>query len=314
MSRASSTLKTIVSTSDGSRPYGHSRFAGLLCAPNCRSSPGLYTLPRRMEDPDGIWITGRGSGEFRRTSAGWVHGVDVGAWRDLPVPGARDITLEELHGHRVIRAADVAARAWWAPSGALYVRVRDARDFAELAWARTRFDLRDPVHGTVSGFPIEDWERRRAKVIGLWAPELLRADCRGAVATAGLDERAAARDARWATAYRRALVHRGARQFRLSRRQLADATRVSRGRIDQILGEPVSSGSVAARDATSAEELIQRLDRAASAHRDAIVHLSEARAARVEQVAEARKEGVSLAQLAVCLGVTRGRVQQLAAR
>lgn len=270
-----------------------------------------------MEGPDGIWITARGDGEFRRTSEGWVHGADVGAWRGLPVPGARDVTLEELHSHRVIRADEIPARLGWHPtlsSGALYVRVRDARDFAELAWARTGCDLRDPVHGTVSGFSIEDWERRRAKVIGLWAPELVQADCRGAVATAGLDERAAVRDARSATGYRRALVHRGARQFRLSRRQLADAARVSRGRIDQVLGESVRSGSAAARNASSAEELLHRLERAANAHRDAVAYLATARAARAQRVAQARKRGVSLAQLAACLGVTRGRVQQLASR
>lgn len=270
-----------------------------------------------MEDPDGIWIAARGDGEFTRTPEGWAHGADVGAWRGLPVPGARDVTLEQLHSHRIIHAAEIPARLQWHPSlrsGALYVRVRDARDFAELAWARTRAELRDPVHGTVSGFPLEDWERRRAKVIGLWAPELVEADGRGAVATAGLDERAAARDARSATAYRRALVHRGAREFRLSRRQLAGAARVSCGRIDQILVESAGSGSTAARDASSGEELLDRLERASGAHRDAVAHLAIARAARAQRVAQARKEGLSLAQLAECLGVTRGRVQQLAAR
>jgi transcriptional regulator with XRE-family HTH domain len=139
-------------------------------------------------------------------------------------------------------------------------------------------------------------------------------DCRGSVAAAGLDERAADRDARSAAAYRRALVHRGAREFGLSRRQLAAVTQVSRGRIDQILSEPVSSGSAAARDARSLDELLHRLEQAANAHRDAVDRLRAARHVRAQRVTQAREQGVSLAQIATCLGVTRGRVQQLAAR
>ena len=155
-----------------------------------------------------------------RTPKGWVHGAHVGAWRGLCVPGARDVTLEELHGHRVIRAAEIASRReWvWTPyPNPLYVPVGDARRFGELAWSRTGYELRDPVHGLVSGFPAKEWERRRTNVIGLWAPELVHMDCRGSVAAAGLDERAADRDARMAAGYRRALVHRGAREFGLSR-------------------------------------------------------------------------------------------------
>lgn len=121
----------------------------------------------------------------------------------------------------------------------MYMRVRDAREFVELGWARGRFDMRDPVHGTVSSFSVEDWDRRRANVVGLWAPELVTTDGRGSVAAAGLDERAADRDARSVAAYRQALVHRGTLHFRVSRRRLADAAGVSRGRINQILGETV---------------------------------------------------------------------------
>lgn len=270
-----------------------------------------------MEGPDGTWVIARGDGEFRRTSDGWVHGSGVGPWRDLPVPGARDVTLAELHAERVISAAEIATRLRWSwkfRHDALYFRVRDARRFSELAWARTQPYLRDPVHGTLSGFPAEQWEHRRTKVIGLWAPELVQADCRGSVAAAGLDERAADRDARSAAAYRRALIHRGTRQFRLSRRQLADTAQVSRGRIDQVLGETVSSGSAAALDASSADELLHRLERAANAHRDAVVRLDAARHVRAQRVAQAREQAVSLAEIAACLGVTRGRVQQLAAR
>src|SRR5215207_6282156 len=135
-----------------------------------------------MDAPDGIWLVAEGDGEFTRTSDGWVHGAYVGPWRDLCVPGARDVMLEDLHGHRVIRAAEIRSRREWIWSpypDALYVRVRDAQRFHELAWSRTRFKLRDPVHGMLSGFPAEEWERRRTKVIGLWAPELVQMDCRG---------------------------------------------------------------------------------------------------------------------------------------
>jgi hypothetical protein len=76
----------------------------------------------------------------------------------------------------------------------------------------------------------------------------------------------------------------------------------------------VTSGSASAREATGLDELLHRLDRAANAHREAFERLRAARHVRAQRVTQARKEGISLAQIAACLGVTRGRIQQLAPR
>jgi hypothetical protein len=149
-------------------------------------------------------------------------------------------------------------------------------------------------------------------VIGMRAPELVRADLRGMLAVAGLDERAAARDARSAAGYRRALMRRGVTHFRLPHRILATAAGVSRGRVDQILREPGRYGDAAAAGARSADELLEQLALATSRHRDARQRLDRAREARAAAVREARRRSLSFGQIALCLGVSRGRVQQLA--
>jgi hypothetical protein len=262
---------------------------------------------------DGVWVIARGDGEFRRIEGRWVHGPDAGAWREFPVPGARDVTLEELHGHRILDPRlDPTLSQWQLRGEALHVRLGDAREFAELSWARTPCRQRHQTLGTLCIFPADEWERRRLTVIGMRAPELMRADLPGRLATAGLDERAAARDARSAAGYRRALVRRGATQFRLSHRILAEAAGVSRGRIDQILRGPGRYGDAAAAGASSADEVLTHLASAASAHRQARERLARAHDARAAAVQEARRRRLSLGQIALCLGVSRSRVQQLA--
>jgi len=268
-------------------------------------------------DPDGVWVIRRGDGEFRRAGSGWVHAPDIGAWRELPVPGARDVSLEELHGDRILdpRLNPALDRYHWRLGQldrVLYIRLGDADEFAELAWARPWHRQRNRTLGTLCGFSAAEWERRRSTVIGMWAPELVRGDLRGRLASAGLDERAAARDARSAAGYRRALMRRGATQFGLSHRILATAAGVSRGRVDQILREPGRLGDTAAAGASSADEILERLAVATSAHRQARQRLHEARYGRVAAVREARRRSLSLGQIALCLGVSRGRVQQLA--
>jgi hypothetical protein len=266
-------------------------------------------------DPDGVWVIARGDGEFRRTRGGWAHDPRAGAWRDFPVPGARDVTLEELHGHRILDPRlDVTldSRHWQLQGDLLHMRLYDARQFAELSWARTPHRQRHPTLGTLCIFSADQWERRRLTVIGMWAPQLVRADLRGRLATAGLAERAAARDARSAAGYRRALMRRGATHFSLSHRILATAAGVSRGRIDQILREPGSYGDAAAAGASSTDEVLEQLSLATSRHRQARQCLDQARDARAAAVRDARRQKVSFGQIALCLGVSRGRVQQLA--
>ena len=278
-----------------------------------------------MDAPDGVWLLAEGDARFKRTSEGWVHGARVGAWHDLFVPGARDVTLEQLHGHRVIRAAEIACSSrvdveFELPEQPRACATRSSCALAtrvispNWAWAEGISSYGIVCMAWWSASLPKDWERRRTQVIGVWAPELVQTDFRGAVAAAGLDERAAARDARSAAGYRRALVHRGAREFGLSRRRLAAVTHLSRGRIDQILSETVTSGSASAREARTLDDLLHRLDRAANAHREAVERLRAARHVRAQRVTQARDEGISLAQIAACLGVTRGRIQQLAAR
>lgn len=266
-------------------------------------------------DADGVWVTGRGDGEFRRAGSAWVHAPDVGAWREFPVPGARDVTLEELHGHRILdpRLDPTLDRHHWALRGdVLYLRLGDAHEFAELAWARTPHRQRHRTLGTLCGFSAEEWERRRSTVIGMWAPELVRGDVRGRLAAAGLDERAAARDLRSAAGYRRALMRRGATHFGLSHRILATVVGVSRGRVDQILREPGRVGDTTAAGAISTDEVLERLALATSTHRQARQRLDQARYARAAAVREARRRSLSFGQIALCLDVSRGRVQQLA--
>jgi len=266
-------------------------------------------------DPDGVWVIARGDGEFRRTAGRWVHDLRAGAWREFPVPGARDVTFEGLHGHRILdpRLDPTLDRHHWLLRGdLLYIRLRDVQQFAELSWARTQHRQRHRTLGTLCIFSAEQWERRRSIVIGMWAPELVRTDLRGALAAAGLDERAAERDARSAAGYRRALMRRGATHFRLSHRVLATAAGVSRGRVDQILREPGRYGDAAAAGAGSADEILEQLALATSMHRQARQRLARARDARAAAVREARRRSLSFGQIAVCLDVSRGRVQQLA--
>lgn len=266
-------------------------------------------------DPDGVWVIARGEGEFRRVGGRWVHGPRAGAWREFSVPGARDVTLEELHGHRVLdpRLDSRLDKGHWQLHGdLLYIRFGDAQQFAELSWARTSYRQRHRILGTLCMFSAEQWNRRRLAVIGMWAPELVKADLRGKLAAAGLDERAAARDARSAAGYRRALMRRASTRFRLSHRTLAAAAGVSRGRIDQILREPGSYGDAAAAGASSTDEVLEQLALATSRHSEARQRLDQARDARAAAVREARRRKVSFDQIALCLGVSRGRVQQLA--
>jgi hypothetical protein len=262
-------------------------------------------------DPDGVWVTVRGEGQFRRDQGQWKHAYDAGAWRDLAVPGARDVTMDELHGHR-IRDLHLDRHPWPLSGEVRYVRLADAHEYAELAWARTPHRLRHRTLGTLCGFAAAEWESRRSKIVGLWAPELVRNDVRGALAATGLNERAAARDARSAAGYRRALMRRGAKKYGLSHRRLATAAGISRGRVDQILREPDLHGGAAAASARSIDEVLERLAVATSKHREEKQRLDEARHARAAAVQEARRLGLSLAQIAHCLGVSRGRVQQLA--
>jgi plasmid maintenance system antidote protein VapI len=265
-------------------------------------------------DPVGVWVVARGDGEFRRVDGEWVHAAGGGSWAGLPVPGARDVTLEELHGHRMVRL-DVDDHAHWrlGPTG-MYVLLDDARTFAELDWAHTKDQLRHPRLGTLSGFPVAEWDRRRTAVVGLWAPEILRGDIRAAIAAAGLDERAATRGARSSSGYRRALLRRGAGVFGLTHRELAAAAGISRGRISQILDEPGQEGAAAARSAASAQQVLERLVRAAAAHDRVFVRLEAMRAARARMVVEAREQGLTLSEIAECLGVTRGRVHAMLTR
>jgi hypothetical protein len=267
-------------------------------------------------DPEGAWVIARGDDEFRRAAAGgWVHSPRVGAWRDLAVPGARDITLQELHGHRILdwRSDPTLDNGHWRLDGdVLHIRFGDAEQFSELSWARTPHRQRHPSLGTLCVFSAEQWERRRSTVIGMWAPELLRSDLRGRLAAAALDERAAVRDRRSAAGYRRALIRRGAMHFRLSHRDLSRAAKVSRGRVDQILHEAGRYGDAAAAGATSADEVLGQLALARSTHRQACERLEQARDLRAAAVREARREGLSFGQIALCLGISRGRVQQLA--
>jgi hypothetical protein len=266
-------------------------------------------------DPDGVWVVARGNGEFRRAKGGWVHELRAGAWREFAVPGARDITLEEFHGHRILDPRldpTLDDRHWSLHGDLLHVRLRDAQQFAELSWARTPHRQRHWTLGTLCIFSAEQWEQRRLAVIGMWAPELVRSDFRGTLATAGLDERAAARDARSAAGYRRALMRRGSNQFRLSHRTLAATAEVSRGRVDQILREPGRYGEAAATGAVSSDDVVKQLAVATINHRDARQRLVGARDARAAAVREARRRGMSFGQIALCLGVSRGRAQQLA--
>lgn len=266
-------------------------------------------------DPDGVWVIARGDAEFRRAEGRWAHGPDAGAWRELPVPGALDVTLAQLHDHRILDPDldPTLERLYWQLQGrVLHIRLDDAQQFAELSWARTPHRQRHGTLGTLCAFPAQEWERRRTTVIGMWAPELVHGDVRGKLAAAGLDERAAARDARSAAGYRRGLIRRGARHFRLSHRTLAEAAGVSRGRIDQILREPGRYGDAAAASATSSGAVLEQLGLATSRHSQARERLGRARDARATAVREARRQGLSLGQIAACLGVSRGRAQQLA--
>ena len=106
-------------------------------------------------DPDGVWVMARGDGEFRRAGGRWVHGPDAGAWREFPVPGARDVTLDELHGHRILdpRLDATLDRHYWQLHGdVLHIRLRDAQQFSELSWARTPYRQRHPTLGTLCAF------------------------------------------------------------------------------------------------------------------------------------------------------------------
>lgn len=267
-------------------------------------------------DPDGVWVVTRGDGEFRRAKGGgWLHELGAGAWRELPVPGARDVTLEELHGHRILDPRSdptLDNRHWYLDGELLHIRLSDVQPFAELSWARTPHRQRHPSLGTLCIFSAEQWKRRRSAVIGMWAPELLRSDFRATLAAAGLDERAAERDARSAAGYRRALMRRGSTQFGLSHRMLASVAGVSPSRVDQILREPGRYGDAAAAGVTSADDILERLAVAATTHREARQRLDRAREARTSLVQEARRRCTSFGQIALCLGVSRGRVQQLA--
>lgn len=263
---------------------------------------------------DGLWVLGD-EGTFRRSDGEWVHARDAGRYRGLPVPGARDVTYEELHGHRLLdRHKDPTLRAYqWGLNGdILYMRFADVSAFPELAWARTPHRQQHSTFGLLCGFEAREWERRRARVAGMWAPELVQDDFRGALARAGLDERAAERDAVSAAGYRRALMRRGSEQFRLSHSALATAAGISRGRVDQVLHEDGYHGATAAASATTREQVLTRLTQAARNHRHARTQLEMVRGARAAAVREARRQSMSLAQIALCLGVTRGRVQQLA--
>ena len=82
-----------------------------------------------------MWVVARGDGEFRRAKGGWVHELRAGAWREFPVPGARDVTLEELHGHRILDPRSdptLENRQWSLRGDPLHIRLRDAQQFAEL--------------------------------------------------------------------------------------------------------------------------------------------------------------------------------------
>ncbi|MCW2983431.1 MAG: hypothetical protein JWR63_1001 [Conexibacter sp.] len=266
-------------------------------------------------DPDGIWVLGRGDGDFRRVNGIWVHARGAGRRHELRVPGARDVTFEELHGHRILdpRLEPSLDRHHWRLKGAaLFMRFPDASGFPELGWARTQERQQHPTLGLLCGFPTSAWVNRRETIAGLWAPQFVRNDFRGSLAGAGLDEQVAARDAKSAAAYRRALMRRGAQHFELSHRALAEAARVSRGRIPQILRESGFHGDAAARSALTADAVLARLAVAAESHRSAGEQLAASRRARATAVREARRQKLSLAQIALCLGVTRGRVQQLA--
>lgn len=266
-------------------------------------------------DPDGVWVIARGDGEFRRAGNGWVHAPDAGDWRDLPVPGAIDLTLEELHGHRILNPQldpTLNTYYWRLEGDVLHIRLSHAQEFSELSWARTPDRQRHATLGTLCAFSAEQWERRRAKVVGIWAPELVRADIRGTLAAAGLNERAAARDARSAAGYRRGLLRRGTTHFRLSHRSLAETAGVSRGRVDQILREPGRYGDAAAAVPGNIDALLDQLRLATSTHRQAHERLGVARDARAAAVREARRRGFSLGQIAFCLGISRARAQQLA--
>ena len=107
-------------------------------------------------------------------------------------------------------------------------------------------------------------------------------------------------------------MRRGATQFRLSHRALAAAVGVSRGRVDQILREPGRLGDAAAIAVKSSDEVLEQLALATSTHREACRRLDRARDARAAAVREARRRSLSFGQIALCLGVSRGRVQQLA--
>jgi hypothetical protein len=264
---------------------------------------------------DGLWLLGSGEGEFRRTDGNWLHARDAGRWHGLSVPGARDVTFGELHGHRILdpRQDPTLERHHWQLRGdALYLRFADVIAFPELTWARTPNRQQHPTLGLLCGFTPREWDKRRSAVAGMWAPQLVKEDFRGALATTGLEERAAERDAQSAAGYRRALMRRGTEHFRLSHRALAAAAGVSRGRVDQILREAGGHGEAAAASASSADEVLKRLTSAASNHRHVRERLDATRRARAAAVQEARREKMSLAQIALCLGVTRGRVQQLA--
>lgn len=230
--------------------------------------------------------------------------------------GARDVTFAELHGHRILDPhldPTLEKHPWYLHGDGLYIRLDDAKEFSELSWARTPYRHRHQRLGTLCAFSAEEWDRRRSTVIGMWAPELVRDDPRGTLAVAGLEERAAARDARSAAGYRRALVRRGT-HLGLSHRTLAEATGVSRGRIDQILREPGRYGDAAAAGARGTTQVLEQLALATLRHREARQRLERARDARAAAVREARQRSLSFGQIALCLGVSRGRAQQLAGR
>jgi hypothetical protein len=265
-------------------------------------------------DLDGLWRNALGGDDFRR-EGGWVHGP-LGAWRELDVPGARDVTLEQLHGHRILDPrvdATLSKRYWNLQGDVLHFRLADIHEFEELSWVPTDARQRHDSLGTLCAFLATEWERRRATVVGMWAPELVRGDLRGSVAAAGLDERAAARDARSATGYRQALLRRGSAQLGLSHRTLAAAVGVSRGRVDQIIREPGQYGATAAAS-VGPDEIFAQLALAARRHQLTRERLNHARLARAAVVRQARREGLSLGQISDCLGVSRGRVQQVARR
>jgi hypothetical protein len=264
---------------------------------------------------DGLWLLGSGEGEFRRIDGKWFHARDAGRWHGLLVPGAHDVTFGELHGHRILdprQDPTLDRRHWRLRGDVLYLRFADVIAFPELAWARTAIRQQHPTLGLLCGFTPREWDKRQPAVAGMWAPQLVKEDFHGALAAAGLEERAAERDARSAAGYRRALMRRGAEHFRLSHRVLAAAAGVSRGRVDQILREAGGQGDAAAASASSADEISSRLVSAASNHRHVRERLDATRHARAAAVQQARRRKMSLAQIALCLGVTRGRVQQLA--